>query len=186
MPTRLLLKVHLPTVQQHLLPMPQLHLLPQPLHLQSKHEAHMKVAAFAALPLLFAIAACGGGGEATGSDTVGQTAAPETAAPKPIAAAAKTGEDVFRKCIACHTVTPEGRNGIGPGLHGVSGRAVASAPGFTYSNGLKAKGGVWDEANLDAFLTAPAKWAPGTKMMFAGINDAADRKALIDYLATLK
>lgn len=146
----------------------------------------MKVAAFAALPLLFAIAACGGGGEATGSDTVGQTAAPETAAPKSIAAAAKTGEDVFRKCIACHTVTPEGRNGIGPGLHGVSGRAVASAPGFTYSNGLKAKGGVWDEANLDAFLTAPAKWAPGTKMMFAGINDVADRKALIDYLATLK
>ena len=186
MPTRLLLKVHLPTVQQHLLPMPQLHLLPQPLHLQSKHGSHMKVAAFAALPLLFAIAACGGGGEATGSDTVGQTAAPETAAPKPVAAVAKTGEDVFKKCMACHTVTPEGRNGIGPGLHGITGRAVASAPGFTYSNGLKAKGGVWDEANLDAFLTAPAKWAPGTKMMFAGINDAADRKALIDYLATLK
>lgn len=141
----------------------------------------MKGAAFAALPLLFAVAACGGGAETTGSDTGGQTATPE-----PVATVAKTGEDVFKKCAACHTVTPDGRNGIGPGLHGVSGRAVASAPGFTYSNGLKAKGGVWDEASLDAFLTAPAKWAPGTKMMFAGVNDAAERKALIDYLATLK
>jgi cytochrome c len=160
--------------------MPQQHLQQLP-HLQNKHEAHMKSAVLAALPLMFVITACGGGAESTSSDTVGQTAAPE-----PVAAVAKTGEDVFKKCMACHTVTPEGRNGIGPGLHGITGRAVASAPGFTYSSGLKAKGGVWDEANLDAFLTAPAKWAPGTKMMFAGINDAADRKALIDYLATLK
>ena len=160
------------------MPQQRLHQLP---HLQSKYGSHMKVAVLAALPLMFVITACGGGAESTSSDTVGQTAAPE-----PVAAVAKTGEDVFKKCMACHTVTPEGRNGIGPGLHGITGRAVASAPGFTYSNGLKAKGGVWDEANLDAFLTAPAKWAPGTKMMFAGINDAADRKALIDYLATLK
>ena len=141
----------------------------------------MKFAVLAALPLMFVITACGGGAESTGSDTGGQTAAPE-----PVAAVAKTGEELFKKCVACHTVTPDGRNGIGPGLHGVSGRAVASAPGFTYSSGLKAKGGAWDEANLDAFLAAPAKWAPGTKMMFAGINDAAERKALVDYLASLK
>jgi cytochrome c len=143
--------------------------------------AHMKVAALAALPLLLALAACGGGTETTTSDTGGQAATPE-----PVAAVAKSGEDLFKKCAACHSVTPDGRNGIGPGLHGVSGRAVASVEGFTYSNGLKAKGGVWDEANLDAFIAAPAKWAPGTKMMFAGISDPAERKALVDYLATLK
>lgn len=141
----------------------------------------MRGAAFAALPLLFDIAACGGGAETTGSDTGGQTAALLS-----VATVAKTGKDVFKKCAACHPVTPDRRKGIGPGLHGITGRAIASAPGFTYSNGLKAKGGVWNEASLDAFLKAPAKWAPGTKMMFAGINDAAERKALIDYLATLK
>lgn len=141
----------------------------------------MKVAAFAALPLLILLAACGGGTETTASDTRGQAATPE-----PVAAVAKSGADVFKKCTACHSVTPDGRNGIGPGLYGVSGRAVASVEGFTYSNGLKAKGGVWDEANLDAFIAAPAKWAPGTKMMFAGISDSAERQALVDYLASLK
>ena len=47
---------------------------------------------------------------------------------------------------------------------------------------MKAKGGVWDEAALDAYLTAPMKDVPGTRMAFAGVIDAADRKALILYL----
>jgi cytochrome c len=51
---------------------------------------------------------------------------------------------------------------------------------------MKAKGGNWDEAALDAYLAAPSKIVPGTKMAFAGVSDAAKRKALIEYLKAQK
>jgi cytochrome c len=106
--------------------------------------------------------------------------APESApAIEPTAA---MGEQIFKRCMACHTIDKGGSNGIGPNLHGVVGRAVASHEGFSYSGAMKAKGGVWDDAALDHFLTAPMKALPGTRMAFAGIADAADRKALILYL----
>jgi cytochrome c len=98
---------------------------------------------------------------------------------KPTAA---MGEQVFKRCVACHTIDKGGSNGIGPNLHGVVGRAVASHAGFSYSGAMKAKGGVWDEAALDPYLEAPMKAVPGTRMAFAGVIDAADRKALILYL----
>ena len=73
-------------------------------------------------------------------------------------------------------------SGIGPNLHGVVGRAVASHAGFSYSSALKANGGAWDAPHLDRFLESPMKYAPGTRMAFAGIIDPADRKAVILYL----
>ena len=51
---------------------------------------------------------------------------------------------------------------------------------------MKAKGGIWNDAALDAYLKAPMKDVPGTRMAFAGVIDAADRKALILYLAEQK
>ena len=143
-----------------------------------KTQTAFLAAAFALL------SGCGESGQP--EPAASETATAEVAPAAPATAVAKSGADVFKKCAACHSVTPDGRNGIGPGLHGVTGRAVASVQGFTYSNALKGKGGVWDDAALDAFIAAPAKWAPGTKMMFAGISDPADRKALVEYLATLK
>lgn len=95
---------------------------------------------------------------------------------------AAMGEQVFKRCVACHTIDKGGSNGIGPNLHGVVGRAVASHAGFSYSGAMKAKGGVWDEAALDPYLETPMKAVPGTRMAFAGVIDAADRKALILYL----
>jgi len=95
---------------------------------------------------------------------------------------AAMGEQAFRRCVACHTIDKGGRNGIGPNLHGIVGRAVAAHDGFSYSGAMKAKGGVWDEAALDAYLADPMKTVPGTRMAFAGVIDPADRKALILYL----
>lgn len=51
---------------------------------------------------------------------------------------------------------------------------------------MKAKGGVWTEANLDSYLTKPQAYVKGTKMAFAGIPDAKKRKDVIAYLKTLK
>lgn len=113
--------------------------------------------------------------------------APATEAEAPtVQPTAAMGEQIFKRCMACHTINRDGANGIGPNLHGVVGRTVASHAGFSYSSALKAKGGNWDEAHLDQFLESPMKYAPGTRMAFAGVIDAADRKALILYLESQK
>lgn len=124
-----------------------------------------------------ALAGCGKS-ETPAADRVSADAAPAAV----VAPTAAMGEQVFKRCVACHTVDKGGRNGIGPNLHGVVGAAVAAKPDFSYSGAMKAKGGIWDEAALDAYLEAPMKAVPGTRMAFAGVIDAADRKALILYL----
>lgn len=95
---------------------------------------------------------------------------------------AAMGEQIFKRCVACHTIDRGGNNGIGPNLHGIVGRAVASHEGFSYSSAMKAKGGVWDNAALDLYLKQPMMAVPGTRMAFAGIPDDLDRKAVILYL----
>jgi cytochrome c len=44
-------------------------------------------------------------------------------------------------------------------------------------------GGVWDANALNGFLKNPKKYAPGTKMSFAGLKKESDRANLIAYLA---
>ena len=130
------------------------------------------------------LAGCGKAEQQPASD-VPDTAVPAEPAPA-IEPTAAMGEQVFKRCVACHTIEKDGPNGIGPNLHDVVGRAVATHAGFNYSAALKAKGGNWDDAKLDRFLEAPMKYAPGTRMAFAGVIDAADRKALILYLESQK
>lgn len=96
------------------------------------------------------------------------------------------GAQVFKRCAACHAIEAGARHGIGPNLHGITGRAVAAAPDFAYSDALKAKGGVWDAAALDIWLKSPVQAIPGNRMTFAGIAEAAEREALILYLAEQK
>ncbi len=95
---------------------------------------------------------------------------------------AAKGEAVFKKCAACHNAAPGGPNAIGPGLHGIVGKAIASHAGFAYSDGLKAKGGNWSFESLNEWLTSPKKFAPGTKMTFAGLGNPEERANLIVYL----
>ncbi|MCR5873555.1 c-type cytochrome [Phenylobacterium sp. J426] len=96
-------------------------------------------------------------------------------------ASAADGQQLFNmQCKMCHTGGP-----MGPSLTGVAGAKIASKEGFAYSPALKAKGGTWTDANLDAFLKAPAQFAPGTKMMMNVASDES-RVAIIGYLKTLK
>jgi cytochrome c len=95
------------------------------------------------------------------------------------------GKILFLRCASCHDVTATPSAKIGPNLHDVLGRQVASLDGFNYSAALKSRNFVWDAAHLDAWLTDPNAVAPGTAMAFAGIPEAADRQAIISYLESL-
>jgi len=128
-----------------------------------------------------ALVGCGKSQPPAETTTPSDASAADEAAPT-VAPTAAMGEQVFRRCVACHTIDKGGRNGIGPNLHGIVGRAVAAHDGFSYSGAMKARGGVWDEPALDAYLADPMKTVPGTRMAFAGVIDAADREALILYL----
>lgn len=95
---------------------------------------------------------------------------------------AAKGEQVFKKCAACHTINAGGANGLGPNLYGVMGKPHGAHPGFAFSDALKSVPGTWDWTAMDAWLTSPRKYAPGTKMTFAGLGNPEERANLLLYL----
>ena len=112
----------------------------------------------------------------------GAAAGPPIASLLPAADPAK-GAEVFKKCPACHTVNQGGANGIGPNLYGTMGEEIgAGKGGFAFSDALKGVGGKWDFDKMNAWLTSPRKFAPGTKMTFAGLSNPEDRANLMIYL----
>ncbi|WP_343038611.1 cytochrome c family protein [Roseovarius faecimaris] len=100
------------------------------------------------------------------------------------AADADKGKKVFNKCKACHKLE-DGKNGVGPHLYGVVGRAVDSVDGFRYSGSLSAVAETWTADTLNAFLENPKGFAPGTKMAFAGLKKEEDRANVIAYLESV-
>jgi cytochrome c len=102
-----------------------------------------------------------------------------------VAQDADAGMRVFNQCRACHTINQGGRNGVGPNLYGVWGRAAGSIEAFRYSAPMRAKAGeglVWNEANLRAYLTDPKAVVPGGSMSFAGIRNEQQLNDLLAYL----
>ncbi|MCK9541680.1 MAG: cytochrome c family protein [Novosphingobium sp.] len=96
------------------------------------------------------------------------------------------GEQVFKKCASCHTANQGGANGIGPNLFGMMGEGIATGhPGFAFSDALKSVGGKWDFATMDAWIHSPKKFAPGTKMTFAGLSNPEERANLLVYMNSL-
>lgn len=95
------------------------------------------------------------------------------------------GEKAFRVCKACHA-TEAGKNRVGPSLFGVVGAKAGHVDTFKYSDALKASGITWDDEHLDKWLTGPRDMVEGTKMVFAGFDEAQTRADVIAYLKTLK
>jgi cytochrome c len=96
--------------------------------------------------------------------------------------AASAGAVVFRKCMACHEVGPNARNGVGPILNGTVGRPAGTHPGYSYSLATRNSGLVWDERTLARYLRAPRELVPGTRMAFPGLKDDGDIADVITYL----
>jgi cytochrome c len=93
------------------------------------------------------------------------------------------GAQMFRACVACHTLTPDGGNRAGPTLHGVFGRRIATLPGYDFSPALKQLDIVWTpETVAKLFEIGPTTYTPGTKMPEQTIGSAEDREALVKFL----
>jgi cytochrome c len=95
---------------------------------------------------------------------------------------ADAGKDVIKKCLSCHSFDKGGANKVGPNLWNIVGHPKAKVQGYNYSPALISKGGNWDEESLFKFLQKPSKYAPGTKMSFAGISKPEDIANLIAFL----
>ena len=93
-----------------------------------------------------------------------------------------TGEKVFKKCAACHSIVKGGKNNIGPALYNVVDRQVGSISDYKYSKALAEYGKQWTFEELNGYLIKPAKWIKGTKMAFAGLRKEKDRASVIKYL----
>ena len=93
------------------------------------------------------------------------------------------GAQIFRACVACHTLTPDEGNRAGPTLHGIFGRKIATLSGYNFSPALKRLDIVWTpETVAKLFEVGPMTYTPGTKMPEQTIGSAEDRDALVTFL----
>jgi cytochrome c len=93
------------------------------------------------------------------------------------------GAEVYRACVACHTLTPDEGNRAGPTLAGIFGRKIATLPGYNFSEPLKKLDIVWTpETVAKLFEVGPATYTPGTKMPEQRIGSAEERDALVKFL----
>ena len=107
----------------------------------------------------------------------------ETAGDPLAAYAGDRGAEIFRACIACHTLGADQANRAGPTLAGIFGRRIATAPGYHFSDALKRLDIVWTpETVARLFEVGPAAYTPGTKMPEQRIGSEADRAALVKFL----
>src|SRR6478735_3328788 len=98
---------------------------------------------------------------------------------------AAKGETDAAVCKACHSFDKGQPSPIGPNLHDVVGRKIASVEGFSYTPALKAHAGeVWSYENLNHWITNPQTFASGTTMAFPGLPDAQQRADVIAFLRT--
>ena len=93
-----------------------------------------------------------------------------------------SGEKIFKKCAACHSIVKGGANNIGPALYNVVGRKVGGISDYKYSKALASYEKQWTFEELNGFLIKPAKWIKGTKMAYAGLRKEKDRASVIKYL----
>jgi cytochrome c len=102
----------------------------------------------------------------------------------PLAAyAGDRGAEIFRACVACHTLGAEQANRAGPTLAGIFGRRIATLPGYNFSEALKRLDIVWTPETVSRlFEIGPLAYTPGTKMPEQRIGSEQDRAALVQFL----
>jgi len=116
-------------------------------------------------------------GEPIGAAVVGAPADPLAAY------AGDPGAEVYRACVACHTLSADEGNRAGPTLAGLFGRRIASLPGSNFSAALRKLDIVWTpETVAKLFEIGPSTYTPGTKMPEQTIGSPDERAALVQFL----
>ena len=92
------------------------------------------------------------------------------------------GGNVFKICMACHSIGEGAKTKVGPELNGLDGRNSGSVPGYNYSDANKNSGIVWSEATFKEYIKDPRAKIPGTKMIFPGIKNEKEVDNLWAYL----
>jgi len=109
-------------------------------------------------------------------------AASLTAASGALAQDVAAGKTSFNKCLACHAIGEGAKNKVGPELNGLDGRKSGTVEGYSYSTANKDSGITWGKDVFLEYIKDPKAKIPGTKMVFAGIKNETEAKALWAYL----
>ena len=95
------------------------------------------------------------------------------------------GQQLFKKCVHCHTYNKHHGHRIGPNLYGMFGRKAGAILDYDFSDAWKKADFIWTDQTLDTYLKAPHKMIPNNRMPFNGLSKPDDRRALITYMRTI-
>ncbi|MDX6752249.1 c-type cytochrome [Geminicoccaceae bacterium 1502E] len=157
------------------------------LHVLAAHEGAVFDLAFGPAQRLWSVGGDGAvrGWQGPGFEAVAGGGGPVDIEPPALPGHAR-GRELFRTCIACHSLAADGGGRAGPSLHRLYGRLAGSLPGYRYSPALQASGIVWTEETLARlFELGPDRYTPGSKMPLQRMPDEADRAALAAYVAAV-
>ena len=89
------------------------------------------------------------------------------------------------RCVVCHSLEKGGPFRVAPNLWNIVGADKArDRSWYAYSPALIRKGGTWTAEELDSYIEDAAAFVPGSTKSIR-VKDAEERKAIIDFLATL-
>lgn len=140
------------------------------------------------LTVVALLAACGSPPDESAPATGAPSTDASESAPAPDVRAllktadAEKGRVIYLQCRACHTIEQGGPHKVGPNLWEMFGKEAGFAQGFAYSDALRQSDVVWTAETMDKWLTRPADFIPGNRMIFVGIRKPGDRADLIAYL----
>ena len=69
-----------------------------------------------------------------------------------------SGEKIFKKCAACHSIVKDGKNNIGPALYNVVGRKVGAVSDYKYSKAFLNYDKSWTFEELNGYLLKPVSY----------------------------
>lgn len=95
----------------------------------------------------------------------------------------EAGAQVFKKCMACHSIGEGAKNKVGPVLNGLFGRTAGSVPDYNYSDANESSGIVWTPEIFAEYIKSPRTYIPGTSMAFAGLKKEKDIEDITAYIA---